>query len=180
VADTPATLRRLELAHVVLAVFWSVGMSLVVVANWSDDRRVAAASLMMAVDGLIFIYLGTLAAWIRVTPTHLLVYNPFVRYIVPCGIVRDVDVAGYVFVPRLLLDGGRRIRLVVLNRNLPVGMDYGSSHRRGQLIMRMIRERPAVAGGPASSGLSRSLRWGNLALAVLMVTTPAGAYLFLR
>jgi hypothetical protein len=173
VVATPASLRRLELAHIVLAVVWGVGMSLVVVVNWSDPR-IAAGALAVEVDGLIFIYLGTFAARVRVTPTHLLVCNPFVWYAVPRQLVRDVDVVSYWFVPRLVLDGGRRIRLVVLNRNLPGGMDYGPNRRQGQLIMRMIRETPAATGSPASNELSRRLRWSNLALAMFMAATAVG------
>jgi hypothetical protein len=181
-AAAPATLHRLELVHIVLAAIWAAPIGLIGIADWSSDPEIGKSVLAMGADGLIFLYLGTVAAWIRVTPTHLLVYNPFVKYVVPRHVIRDVDVVDYWFVPRLLVDGRRPIRLVVLNRNLPRGMDYGPSRRDGQLIMRMLREAPAAeadarrAGEATSDKIHRRWRWVNLALATFMAVSAIAIY----
>src|SRR5262245_54967163 len=104
-ATAPATLHRLEPVHIFLAVFWAAATVLMVVAAWDQDA--VRFALTVGADGLILLYLGTVAAWVRVTPTHLLVVNPFVRYAVPRHLIRDVNAEDYWFVPRMLVDGGQ-------------------------------------------------------------------------
>src|SRR5262245_9698267 len=178
-ATAPATLHRLEPVHIFLAVFWAAATVLMVVAAWDQDA--VRFALTVGADGLILLYLGTVAAWVRVTPTHLLVVNPFVRYAVPRHLIRDVNAEDYWFVPRMLVDGGKPIRLVVLNSNLPIGMDTGSGHRQGQLVMRMVREAPAgTSEDGATRGVQRKIRWANLVLAVLMVVSAVNLYVSTR
>jgi hypothetical protein len=176
VATAPATLRRLEPLHVALAVVWGGGFTSAAFAKHADGLHVVLATLTWAADGLILLYLLTLAASVRVTPTHVLVNNPYVRHAVPRRLVQGISATGY-WIPRLLVDGARPIRLAVLERNLPQpGYGFRPSYRQGRLIMRMIAEVPAL---DSSDKIHRRLRLGHLALAVAMPASWAMASVYL-
>jgi hypothetical protein len=176
VATAPATLRRLEPLHVALAAVWGGGFTFAAFARHAEGLGVVLALLTWAADGLTLLYLLTLAATVRVTPTHVLVNNPYVRYVIPRRLVQGIGATGY-WIPHLLVDGARPIRLAVLERNLPQpGYGFRPSHRQGRLIMRMIAEVPAL---DSSDELRRRLRLGHLALAVAMPASWAMASVYL-
>jgi hypothetical protein len=168
-------LRRLEPLHIALAGLWGVGMTLAALANRSQGIGVVLALLVWAAAGFSLGYLMTVSASVRVTPTHVLVNNPYVQHSIPRHLITGVSTKGY-WIPRLLIDGGPAVRLVVLDRNLPRGHDVGPSHHQAQLIMRMIAETPAQ-DGPA--GVSRRWRIGNLAIAALTAIGWVGACVYL-
>ncbi|MEV0456516.1 hypothetical protein [Catellatospora methionotrophica] len=163
-ASATQVLRRLELFHIVLASLWGGGMILATLVNREQGTGYVAASLLWAGSGLSLAYLVTIAASVRVTPTHVLVDNPYVRHVIPRRLVEGVGAQEH-RTPHLLLDGSPAVRLVVLVRHLPRGRDMGlPSERQARLIMRMIAE---VPGRDCSGEPRRRLRIGNLVLAVL-------------
>lgn len=175
-ASASPVLRRLEPLHLTAAGVWGVGMTLATLANRSEGTGVVLALLAWTSAGLSLLYLATFAASVRVTPTHVLINNPYVQHVVPRRLVKGVSTKGY-WIPRLLVDGGPSIRLVVLDRNLPKGYDNSApSHRQAQLIMRMIAEGPAQ---DSTAGVSRRLRIGNLVIASLTFIAGLGAPAYL-
>ncbi|MFD0598803.1 hypothetical protein ACFQZ4_46295 [Catellatospora coxensis] len=139
---TSAVLRRLEPVHVALAVLWVVGMTVAASARRSDGTAHVVALLVWAAAGLSLLYLATLSASVRVTPTHLQIINPFQQHLIPRQLAAGVEV-GASPIPRLLVEGGQAIRLVVLDRNVPPSRNVQApSRRQAQLIMRMIADVP--------------------------------------
>jgi hypothetical protein len=170
-ADGQRTLRRLEPLHVVFAAVWFSGMVIGVIANWSEGPWVVLSLLAWAADGVVLLYLTTLAASIAVTPSSVLINNPYVQHIVPRHLVQGVRTEGY-WTARLVIDNAPPVRLVALNLNLPKGYESYPSRRQAQIVMRLIAEvQPAVSTGM----MRRRLRYGHLALAAMAICIGAAA-----
>jgi hypothetical protein len=169
------TLRRIEVAHVALAAVWGCGMTIAILGNAASGAGVVTSLVALTLDGLIFLYLIAPAASVRVTRHRVIVNNPYVRHIVPRHLVQGIRTEGF-WTARLLVDGGRAVRLVALNLNLPRGYASYPSHRQAQLVMRVIAEVPQEA---STGDVQRRMRYGNIALATAAGGTAIAAALYL-
>jgi hypothetical protein len=172
--DGRRTLRRLESVDVFMAALWGGGMVFAVVANWSQEPWVVRSIFAWAVDGLILLYLIAPAASITVTPSCVLVNNPFVQHIIPRHLIQGVRADG-IKTARLLIDASRSVRLVALNSSFA---KYGShpSHRETQMVVRLMDEVPQEA---STGQARRRVRYGNAALAAIAIGTAVAAAAYL-
>jgi hypothetical protein len=173
--DGRRTLRRLEPLHVFMAVLWGGGIVFGALMNWSEGPWVVLSLLAWAADGVILLYLTAPAASITVTPSSVLVNNPYVQHIVPRHLIQGVRTDGY-WTARLLVDSARSVRLVALNLNLPRGYPSYPSHRQAQMVVRLIAEVPQEAN---TGGLRRRVRYGNVALAAIAICTGVATTAYL-
>jgi hypothetical protein len=172
--DGRRTLRRLESVDAFMAALWGGGMVFAVVTNWSEEPWVVRSILAWAVDGLILLYLIAPAASITVTPSCVLVNNPYVQHIVPRQLIQGVQADG-IETARLLIDAGRSVRLVALNSTFG---RHGSrpSHREAQIVVRLMAEMPQEE---TTGEVRRRVRYGNVTFAAIAIGTAfaAAAYL---
>jgi hypothetical protein len=91
VVDVQQTYRRLEPVHLVFALVWGLGMLFPIGAHWSTGPAMVASLIALDAAGLVLVYLSGPAASIVVTPRHVIVRNPFRRYVIPRSLVEGVD-----------------------------------------------------------------------------------------
>ena len=106
-----ARYRRLEPIHLFLIALWLAGCGAIL----PQHHWVAAVA---AADGLVAFYLLGPAASITVTPTHVIVDNPYVHHEIPRTAIAGPAADGFWF-QRLPLRTGGAVRLVALSLNLP-------------------------------------------------------------
>jgi hypothetical protein len=175
VIDGRRTLRRLEPLHVFMAALWGGGLVFAALVDWSEGPWVVLSILAWAADGLILLYLTAPAAAIIVTPSSVLVNNPYLQHIVPRHLIQGVRTDGH-WTARLLVDSARPVRLVALNLHLPRGYPSSPNHRHAQLVVRLMAEVPQEA---STGGVRRRVRYGNVALAALAISTGVSAAAYL-
>jgi hypothetical protein len=173
--QTSRRYRRLEPVQVVLATVWVLGLGAAAMADWSTNLEGFVAAVW-AFDGIVLFYLWGPAASILVTPTHVIVNNPYVRYEVPRVVIHGPPIEGFWF-PHLPLRTGVRIRLVALSLNLPRGYPSQLGRHDQRSLAHMMAEVPMRedAGSPR-----RIVRYSNIILAVLaaLVTVAVTASVF--
>ncbi len=146
----------------VLASVWFLGFGGAAVVHRSA-LLASCATTVWALDGLVLFYLWGPAASIVVTPAHILVNNPYVRYKIARVTVAGPPVPGFWFA-RLPLHTGAAIRLAALNLNLPRGYPDRLARHDHRSLAQMMAQVPAVdePGDP-----KRNLRPGTIVLAAL-------------
>lgn len=165
VADVRQTYRRLEPFHVVFALVWGLGMLLPVAVQSSRGPAMVASLFAMDAAGLVWVYLSAPAASIVVTPRHVIVRNPFRRYLIPRGLVEGIDTETHL-TPRLLVRNAHSIRLAALNLNLPWGYQVNAGRHQRQGVTSMLDQIPEE---PYDGQVERRIRYGNLVLAAAAV-----------
>ncbi|MER7333654.1 MULTISPECIES: hypothetical protein [unclassified Micromonospora] len=163
--------RRLEPLHVVFALIWGLGMLIPVLTQWARGPGMVASLLALDAAGLIWVYLAAPAASIVVTSRHVIVKNPFRRYVVPRHLVGGVDAETHP-TPRLVVRNAPSIRLAALNLNLPLGyqMNAGRHQRKG--VTPMLDQIPEE---PNDGQVERRIRYGHVALAAAAVGVTVAA-----
>jgi hypothetical protein len=160
--------RRLEPIHLFLAVLWLSGCGLAVHQQPTATRGI----LVAAADGLTAFYLLGPAASIGVTPTHVVVANPYVRHEIPRAAI-DGPVADGFWFQRLPLRTGRTVRLAALSLNLPRGYpDQLGRHDHRSLAAMMAK----VPQQDTDAKPTSSPRWLNIGLATLAAITTVVLY----
>ncbi|SCL65470.1 PH domain-containing protein [Micromonospora chersina] len=173
--DVQETYRRLEPVHLVFALVWGLGMSLPIAAHWSTGPAMVASLFALDAAGLALVHLSGPAASIVVTPRHVIVRNPFRRYVIPRSLVEGVDTDTH-FTPHLLVRDARSIRLAALNLNLPRGYQMNAGRHQRQGVTSMLDRVPEEPnGGP----VERCIRYGYLVLAVAAVGSAVAACRYL-
>ncbi|MFU8872414.1 hypothetical protein [Micromonospora sp. SL4-19] len=161
------TYRRLEPVHVVNALVWGLGwlIPVAVAVQWSRGPALMASLLAMDAAGLVGVYLAAPAASIVVAPTHVIVRNPFRRYLIPRCLVEGIDTENHL-TPHLLVRNARSIRLAALNLNLPRGYQMNAGRHQRQGVTAMLDQVPEE---PNDGQVERRIRYGNLVLAAAAV-----------
>ena len=157
------TYRRLEPIHVFLVALWLAGCGLVL----PQQRPAVLAMVVAAADGLVAFYLLGPAAAISVTPTHVVVDNPYVRHELPRVAIDGPPADGF-WHQRLPLRSGGHVRLVALSLNLPRGYPDQLGRHDHRSLPAMMAKVPQQDG---DAEIRSSPRWPNIGLALLAVAT---------
>jgi hypothetical protein len=115
------------------------------------------------------------AASIVVTPTHVMVRNPFREYVVPRHLVEGVDTESRV-TPRLVVRGAPSIRLAALDLNLPRGYPTTAGRHQRQSVTPMLEQIPEE---PNDGKVDRHLRYGHVVLAAVTLGVALAATRYL-
>jgi hypothetical protein len=141
-----------------------------IVVNWPVPVGIVWGLALVLAGALAMLYLDGPAATIDVTPTALVVSNPYRRYVVPRLLISEVT---GVFVPELGLRDGTTVTLVAFAPAI-VGANYRrhTSYRRS--VVRLAKAMDEIPEKPSQAGLAKRLRFGNLVLACAAVAAALG------
>jgi hypothetical protein len=159
---------------VVFALLWGLGMLIPVMTQWSKGPERVASLLALDAAGLAVVYLAAPAASIVVTSRHVIVRNPFRRYVVPRHLVEGVDTETRL-TPRLMVRDAPSIRLAALNLNLPFGYQMNAGRHQRQGVTAMLDQVPEE---PNNGQADRRIRYEHVVLAAAAagVTLAAARY----
>jgi hypothetical protein len=170
-------IRRFVLLDLLVGGVWVLGGVGSALVNRAQGIGVVMACLVLAAAGLSYVYLAAIAGWVRVTPAHVVINNPFARYLVPRRLVEGLSVEAK-WAPRLHASGGRTIRIVALDRNQhPFGVHVlGTNQRKARRMRNMLAETPGEEG---QDEIVRQWRTGNLIVGALMTLGVLAPSLYL-
>jgi hypothetical protein len=149
--------RRLEPVNVVFAAAWLAGCALVLLLRHPPVLAVTVA----AADGMAAFYLTGPAAAITVTPSRVVVDNPYRRHDIPREAIASTES------PWLLLKSGTTVRLAALSLNLPKAYPRRLGRHDTRTLQHMLTQVPPAADHTETTSSPRRL---NIALAALTTT----------